>query len=126
MWKMYPVKWPNDVYAGERKIAGILIEHTVVGKKVAFSFCGIGLNVNQSRFLSDAPNPVSLVQLTGKEKDLTEALAELLSAIGRRYEQVYDYDKLEKDFVSGLYSSGRYVSLERRARDFRSLCPGYK
>ena len=97
------VKWPNDVYAGERKIAGILIEHTVVGKKVAFSFCGIGLNVNQYRFLSDAPNPVSLVQLTGKEKDLTEALAELLSAIGRRYEQVYDYDKLEKDFVSGLY-----------------------
>ncbi|WP_294139891.1 biotin--[acetyl-CoA-carboxylase] ligase [uncultured Sanguibacteroides sp.] len=97
------VKWPNDVYAGERKIAGILIEHAVLGREVAFSFCGIGLNVNQSRFLSDAPNPVSLVQLTGTEKNLTETLAELLSAIGRRYEQVYDYDKLEKDFISVLY-----------------------
>ncbi len=57
------VKWPNDIYVDDRKIAGILIENTIYGAYVAYSIIGIGLNVNQSRFFSDAPNPVSMAQL---------------------------------------------------------------
>lgn len=57
------VKWPNDIYVDDSKIAGILIENTVCGPCVAHSIIGIGLNVNQLRFLSDAPNPVSMAQL---------------------------------------------------------------
>ena len=58
------VKWPNDIYAGNRKIAGILIEHSIRGNRIAKSIAGIGLNVNQRLFRSDAPNPVSMHQLT--------------------------------------------------------------
>lgn len=58
------VKWPNDIYVGDRKICGILIEHAVMGTSIIHSIIGAGLNVNQTRFVSDAPNPVSLLQLT--------------------------------------------------------------
>ncbi|MDQ9829531.1 hypothetical protein RFX70_12015, partial [Acinetobacter baumannii] len=59
------VKWPNDIYVGNKKIAGILIEHKITGMYIGNSICGVGLNVNQEHFLSDAPNPISLFQLIG-------------------------------------------------------------
>lgn len=97
------VKWPNDIYVGDSKIAGILIEHRVAGAYIRSSLCGIGLNVNQSVFLSDAPNPVSLLQLTDRELPLDKALEELLGCIGKRYEQITDYEALEKDFRKNMY-----------------------
>lgn len=97
------VKWPNDVYVGDRKIVGILIEHTVSGAYVGRSLCGIGLNVNQPEFLSDAPNPVSLFQLLGHELPLREALADFLECIDRRYAQIQEYSLLERDFMQSLY-----------------------
>lgn len=104
------VKWPNDVYVADRKIAGILIEHRISGAYVQSSLCGIGVNINQELFMSDAPNPVSLLQLTGKELPLDRALAELLDCIGRRYEQIYNFRALEKDFLQNLYrAKGTYV-----------------
>lgn len=60
------VKWPNDIYVGDRKICGILIEHVVMGKNITRTIAGIGVNLNQTEFLSDAPNPVSVKMLTGK------------------------------------------------------------
>lgn len=57
------VKWPNDIYVGNSKIAGILIENSLSGPDIDWSVAGIGLNVNQPRFTSDAPNPISIAQL---------------------------------------------------------------
>ena len=59
------VKWPNDIYVGNRKICGILIENRITSTTIERAIAGIGLNVNQELFVSDAPNPVSLRQLTG-------------------------------------------------------------
>ena len=73
------VKWPNDIYAGDRKIAGILIENTLAGQRIVRSIAGIGVNINQTRFESDAPNPVSLKQLTGIENDV-ETVARLIAS----------------------------------------------
>lgn len=61
------VKWPNDIYVGDRKISGILIEHALMGSMLEQTRIGVGLNVNQVEFRSDAPNPVSMRMLTGKE-----------------------------------------------------------
>lgn len=66
------VKWPNDIYVGDMKICGILIEHAVGGSTLLHSICGMGLNVNQERFVSDAPNPVSIHMLTGLVYDTDE------------------------------------------------------
>lgn len=99
------VKWPNDIYVGDRKIGGILIEHRITGGNVGTSLCGIGLNVNQEAFLSDAPNPVSLYQLTGKVMPLSAALEELLACLSRRFDRLHDYASLERDFLGCLYRS---------------------
>lgn len=78
------IKWPNDIYVGDRKICGILLEHSVMGTDLQYSIAGIGLNVNQLKFISDAPNPVSMTQLTGKEYDLDKVCAILTDAISDR------------------------------------------
>lgn len=59
----FEIKWPNDIYHDDRKIAGMLIENRIVGNRLQDSVIGIGININQMEFLSSAPNPVSLRQL---------------------------------------------------------------
>lgn len=77
----FQIKWPNDIYAGDRKVAGILIENMLQGKSIGWSIVGIGLNVNQTVFLSDAPNPVSLAMLTEKEWDRATIIQNLIATL---------------------------------------------
>lgn len=84
------VKWPNDIYAGNHKICGILIEHAVTGPFVTRTIAGVGINLNQKRFLSDAPNPVSCVMLTGREEEPEEALRQFAAALEARLAQTAD------------------------------------
>lgn len=79
------VKWPNDVYWGDQKIAGILIAHTLQKGRIASSFCGIGLNVNEKNFPRELPNPTSLTEICGKELLLEEVRISLFSALERNY-----------------------------------------
>ena len=71
------IKWPNDLYVGDRKICGILIESILKGKQVRESIVGIGLNLNQLQFPANLPNPVSLRQLTGRRYEPEAALEAL-------------------------------------------------
>lgn len=78
------VKWPNDIYVGDRKICGILIENVLEGRRIARCTVGLGLNVNQREFLSPAPNPVSLTQLT----DLTFDVEEIALTVAERIDSL--------------------------------------
>ena len=80
------IKWPNDIYVGDRKICGILIENRLKGSTITDSIVGIGLNVNQREFLSDAPNPVSIYQLTGEETDREALLQAFLEELSKAME----------------------------------------
>jgi len=82
--KNVKIKWPNDIYVGSRKIAGILIENLLKGNKVNSSIVGIGLNVNQSKFKSDN-SPTSLINIIGEEQNLEESLNHLLFFIEKNY-----------------------------------------
>lgn len=75
------IKWPNDIYCGDWKLCGILIENSLDAQGIAHSVIGVGLNVNQIKFLSDAPNPVSMCQLTGEEYNLNDVLHMLCERI---------------------------------------------
>ena len=99
------VKWPNDVYHNESKIAGILIENELSGNRYNLSVVGIGLNINQERFLSDAPNPVSLKQITGKNYDTEAILKELVKNVLYIYEQLKteDFENLIRMYHEALY-----------------------
>jgi len=72
------IKWPNDIYWNDRKLCGILIEHQLSGTFIRQSIIGVGLNVNQTVFTSDAPNPVSMCQIVGYELDCQEVLQKIL------------------------------------------------
>lgn len=73
------IKWPNDIYWRDRKLCGILIEQQLSGSLIRQSIIGIGLNVNQTVFVSDAPNPVSMSQILGHEVSREEVLEKILS-----------------------------------------------
>lgn len=86
------LKWPNDIYWRDRKISGTLIETTVKGKTLARCVYGIGLNVNQHEFRSNAPNPVSLYNIIGVETPLEEVLDNVLQHFSEYYRRAEEGD----------------------------------
>ena len=95
--KPVEIKWPNDIYVDNRKICGVLIENRLQGRMIKDSIIGIGLNVNQQEFRSDTPNPVSIMQLTGKETDREELLTRFLDILNKTAESkttCFDYQNL--------------------------------
>lgn len=101
------LKWPNDVYWNDKKISGTLIENTIDSKGIKSCVFGIGLNVNQLVFHSDAPNSVSLAQILGHEVDRDEVLKKILDGFEKYYELLRRADYMD---VSGIY----HLSLYRR------------
>jgi BirA family biotin operon repressor/biotin-[acetyl-CoA-carboxylase] ligase len=79
------IKWPNDLYAGNRKIGGILIETAVKGSWIVHAILGLGININQETFPPQLPNPVSLGNLTGIRYDLRELEDLLITACLKRF-----------------------------------------
>ena len=96
------IKWPNDIYVGDRKICGILIENRIAGNHIRDCVIGIGLNVNQKEFLSDAPNPVSMVQLTGKEWDRDSVLHGITDLFARQLD-TFSRDEIREEYRRNLY-----------------------
>lgn len=92
------IKWPNDIYWRDGKIGGILIEVTLQGNKVKDCIIGIGLNINQRVFRSDAPNPVSMWQICEQETDCEQLLQEILQAF-----QEYMCKSNKDEYQSMLY-----------------------
>jgi BirA family biotin operon repressor/biotin-[acetyl-CoA-carboxylase] ligase len=97
------IKWPNDIYWKNAKICGILIENTLQGGCIKDSVIGVGLNVNQRRFLSDAPNPVSLWQICGREFDREKLLHDILNALDHHL-----YHDVKEQYCSLLYRRHGY------------------
>lgn len=82
------IKWPNDIYVDNKKIAGILIENEWINTQLCQSIIGIGLNINQTIFISDAPNPTSLSLETQKKYPLQEVTRDLLSHLYTSYQRL--------------------------------------
>lgn len=118
------VKWPNDIYAGNRKIAGILIEHSVSTVSIDHSRIGIGLNVNQTEFRSDAPNPVSMSMITGAGYDLDreiEAVGDFLGDKLALTSSPEGRENLHKEFLSSAWRLDGNVYPFRRKGDTGSF-----
>lgn len=102
------IKWPNDIYHHDRKLCGILIEHDLCGAHLAHTLIGVGLNVNQQQFISDAPNPISLSQILNHELDCEE----LLEAIIEKFTELYQSLSSSHDTVQWRKTlHTRYTSL---------------
>ncbi len=79
------IKWPNDIYYGDKKLGGMLIENLLQGDKMKNSIIGIGLNINQDLFPDDAQNAISVKQILHKDYDLKMLLADICSHIESWY-----------------------------------------
>ena len=102
----FTVKWPNDVYWQDKKVCGMLLENSLDGSDIAHCIVGIGINVNQERFLSDAPNPVSLINITGREHDLMALLKQVCSRIELMVNSLENNDArndLHQRYMAALY-----------------------
>ena len=99
------IKWPNDIYYQHQKICGILIENEVTEGNIIRSIIGIGINLNQTKFESDAPNPVSLSMITGGTYDRKVILNQLLSNFERLAGEFEDkgFDSLYRKYCASLY-----------------------
>ena len=116
------VKWPNDLYAGNKKLAGILIETALNRDIMKQAIIGIGLNVNQTTFSDNIPNPVSMINFTGKITAPESLLPQILDCILKRYKQLRcgDYDRINLDYQNNLYRYG----INSRFRDAGGIFEG--
>jgi BirA family biotin operon repressor/biotin-[acetyl-CoA-carboxylase] ligase len=99
------IKWPNDIYIKDDKIAGILIESSIMGDTIENAVAGIGININQEEFPSLIKNPVSLKKITGIEYNRDTCLRALLSDLDKRYKQLLYGDRkgILKEYLKNLY-----------------------
>ena len=108
------IKWPNDIYCGDKKVAGILIENAIIGNEIKYSIAGIGLNVNQTTFVSNAPNPVSLKQITGKDYDIHGLMKQLDTELQEQLSNVQCPMSNDQYYKSHLYrKDGFWPFVER-------------
>ncbi|MDX2002925.1 MAG: biotin--[acetyl-CoA-carboxylase] ligase [Chitinophagales bacterium] len=120
------IKWPNDIYCKGKKIAGILIENTLIGNQVGDSIIGIGLNVNQQDF-SKLPQASSLSILAGKKMDIDILLQALLTQLEKRYLQLRSGQVviLDNDYKENLYRLNEKHWYKAAGEPFEGTIVGY-
>ena len=107
------IKWPNDLYVGRKKIAGILIENVIRGHQWQYAIVGIGLNVNQIDFPEDI-QAISLQKEIGKEIDLVTLRNKLFVQLNKAYQHYLknDFD-LITEYNSLLNGFGQEIKYEK-------------
>ncbi|MBR0338781.1 MAG: biotin--[Alistipes sp.] len=110
------IKWTNDIYVGDKKLVGILIEHSLAPSTLRRTIVGVGINVNQREFDPSIPNPVSMAQLLDRQLDAEEVLRCFLKHLQENYEflrkiknsQLNSDDALHQRYNSLLYRLNEY------------------
>ncbi|MDZ7741622.1 MAG: biotin--[acetyl-CoA-carboxylase] ligase [Bacteroidota bacterium] len=124
--KKVTVKWPNDVYIDDGKVAGILINNTLIGKHFEYAVAGIGINLNQKAFRSDAPNPVSINHYTKRDLDLEKSLHDLLECLNKRFKQLEQgrEEYLDRDYLAALYRHRQWSEFISAKERFKGMITG--
>ena len=112
------IKWTNDIYVGDRKLVGILIEHSLATSTLRRTIVGIGINVNQTEFDASLPNPVSMAQLLDGELNAEEVLQRFLAHLQRNYEVLCEMQNAKCKMQNVLHE--RYNALLYRLNEYRT------
>lgn len=102
------IKWPNDIYYEDKKLCGMLIENSITSAGWNYSIIGVGLNVNQTQWLSNAPNPVSIATITHQQKDLSSLLDNIIAQMVEDLSLLEDYENLKRQYFDFLYRKDGY------------------
>ncbi len=120
------IKWPNDLYIGEKKIAGILIENLITGDRHKHSIIGIGMNINQKEFPYSLNRATSLSIATKRDYDLKNTLKEILEKISGRIDQLRSTRAffLDEDFQKNLLGIRQLRYYRHNDRIFQGIITG--
>ena len=99
------IKWPNDIYWEDKKICGTLIENDLSGMNIERSISGTGVNLNQKEFRSNAPNPISLSQITGHDYEIDNILHKIMTSASKYY---FMYENGESETIRRKYFNAIY------------------
>lgn len=113
------IKWPNDIYWNDKKLGGILIENSLQGYEIKTTVIGVGLNINQRNFESDAPNPISLFQILGKTMKRKNLMLEIQQEILNLYQQI-DFQKIRTEYFNSLYRNTGYHTYSANNQIFQA------
>ncbi|SRR6056297_2673151 len=124
--KNVTIKWPNDIFIHDKKIAGILIENDLAGQKILKSIIGIGININQDEFPPSIPNPLSLKQLNNKKYPLKNELRKIISTLNKRYEYLISgtNHKINKEYHSYLFRKDQLTMFQDSNSIFQARIKG--
>jgi BirA family biotin operon repressor/biotin-[acetyl-CoA-carboxylase] ligase len=122
------IKWPNDIYWKDRKAGGILIENVIKGESWKSSIVGIGININQTLFPPNIPNPVSLSQITGDTYDVVTLAKELCGFLEKRWQQLLSKDTaslpLLDEYNQRLFKVNRQITFKKENKVFDGTIKG--
>jgi BirA family biotin operon repressor/biotin-[acetyl-CoA-carboxylase] ligase len=120
------VKWPNDIYIKNKKVAGILIENAIKGQNLSSSILGIGLNLNQEKFISDAPNPVSLKQITGRDYKITVVAGTICELINNWYKKLEhgSFKEIDSAYLNQLFRVNEWALFAKQGKQFEARISG--
>ena len=111
-YEQLTIKWPNDIYFGDKKLVGILIENSLSGQYVGHSIVGIGVNMNQTKWLSNAPNPISMKEITGEEYDAEVLMNEWIFSMESW--ELRTTEEIKNAYLQHLYRrNGWHLYVER-------------
>ncbi len=137
------IKWPNDILANSKKMAGILIQNSIRSANISDSIIGVGLNLNEKDFPEELPNATSLAIESGKEFDRVEMTLGLIDCMRTRYRHLRDFpEEMEAAYrkrlfrlnefaryrvdgcetelmITGIDEDGKLVTVDRNGRERR-------
>jgi BirA family transcriptional regulator, biotin operon repressor / biotin---[acetyl-CoA-carboxylase] ligase len=115
------IKWPNDIVVDKKKLAGVLIENTILSRNLSYSVIGIGVNVNQVIFPPGLPDPTSLALEAGRSYDLSGALKELLSSLEVPINKLYqgNHSEIKSAYLNRLWLMNTEATFNDQTGRFR-------
>ncbi|MES1223129.1 MAG: biotin--[acetyl-CoA-carboxylase] ligase, partial [Bacteroidota bacterium] len=120
------IKWPNDLYIGDRKAGGILIENIISGEDWKYAIAGTGININQVKFDEHLPNPTSLKTETGKHFDAVALAKQLCILIEKRFNDLCNEnsDRIVEEYNNHLYKKNTAARLKKGNIIFETIIQG--
>jgi len=120
------IKWPNDLYAEDKKIGGILIETAVLSRYLDYAILGAGININQEKFPGNLPNPISISILTGLKYDLHDMENLFLESFLKKYYLIESgsFEEINNQYINKLYRYGEFVDFKDADQIFTAKITG--
>jgi BirA family biotin operon repressor/biotin-[acetyl-CoA-carboxylase] ligase len=120
------IKWPNDIYTGNKKVAGTLIQVAVQGATLKNAIIGTGININQETFPENLPNATSVFLEKSAKTELVPALNQYIDVFEKYYGWLEEkrFEDIDNHYIKKLYRFGKHSMFEFDKKTIRAVICG--